>query len=64
MYQYGISINELCDKLSVISVGTHDTYGKVKHYTMELGCHVEIMEKNIYIYILFNFMFLYLYEFV
>jgi hypothetical protein len=52
MYQYGISINELCDKLSVISVGTHDTYGKVKHYTMELGCHVEIMEKNIYIYII------------
>ena len=36
-FQDGISINELCDKLSYLAVGSPDTFGKVKHYTMVFG---------------------------
>jgi hypothetical protein len=36
-FKDGISINELCDKLSALTVGSPDTFGKVKHYTMVFG---------------------------
>jgi hypothetical protein len=36
-FKDGISINELCDKLSTLSEGSPNTFGKVKHYTMVFG---------------------------
>ena len=36
-FQDGISINELCDRLSYLAVGSPDTFGKVKNYTMVFG---------------------------
>jgi len=33
-FQSGSTINELCDNLSALSVGSPDTYGSVKTYTL------------------------------
>ena len=36
-FQDGISVNQLCDKLSAYSEGSPDTINIVKHYTVVLG---------------------------
>ena len=36
-FKDGISINQVCDILTSIEVGSPDTFGKVKHYTMVFG---------------------------
>ena len=36
-FQGGITVNELCDKLSELSLYSPDTKGRVKNYTMRFG---------------------------
>jgi len=36
-FQGDNSVNELCDKLSELALGSPDTFGRVKHYTMIFG---------------------------